>query len=235
MIRRSLGLGATLALTATATLFAHDDDPKVRDRIAPIEAPAYRSAAVEAEAGPALGTTFPASGMSLLAWLPVAEFGGFSSANDCWGYVSPSGREYAIIGFSGGTGFVDVSNPGAPDIIAVHPGESSLWRDVKTYQQYAYAVSEGGGGIQVLDLTTIDAGTVTLANTVTAGPSGTDSHNVAIDEESGFLYRCGGANTDGIRAYDLSYPTSPSFVGDWIVRYVHDAEVVSYTSGPYGG
>ena len=38
-------------------------------------------------------------------------------ANDVWAYVSPSGREYAILGLRVGTGFVDVTNPWSPVVV----------------------------------------------------------------------------------------------------------------------
>ena len=62
-------------------------------------------------------------------------------------------------------------------------------------------------------------------------------HNVALDEDSGFLYLCGG-NINGGRlvAYDLSDPLNPSVAGQMNSGpYLHDAQVVTYTSGPYAG
>ncbi|HKX46116.1 MAG TPA: choice-of-anchor B family protein, partial [Planctomycetota bacterium] len=182
----------------------------------------------------AASVVFPREGVALHAWLPLAELGGAESGNDCWGYTSPSGRRYALVGTSSGTAFVEVTVPGDPQVVAVHAGPTSLWRDVKTYQHHAYAVSEGGSGIQVFDLGQIDAGVVALVNTVTSGPSTSASHNVAIDEVSGFLYRCGGGD-NGLRIYSLANPANPTYVGQWTTRYVHDVQVVTYTSGPLAG
>ena len=48
---------------------------------------------------------FDALGVTLLSHIPYAAFGGNSfESEDCWGYVSPSGREYAIISNSHGIG-----------------------------------------------------------------------------------------------------------------------------------
>lgn len=165
-----------------------------------------------------------------MADLGVAGFEG----NDCWGYVSPSGREYAIMGTSTDTVFVEVTNPDVPVIIAHIDGPNSSWRDPKIYQDRCYIVSEGGGGIQVVDLSNIDNGQVTLENTITTGGVAS-SHNVAIDETSGFLYRCGGGSNMGLRIYSLANPGTPVFVAQWLDRYVHDAQIVTYTSGPYAG
>ncbi|MEQ1895295.1 MAG: choice-of-anchor B family protein, partial [Planctomycetota bacterium] len=157
--------------------------------------------------------------------------------NDCWGYTSPSGREYAIIGLSNGTGFVEVTDPGAAQLISFQAGPTSLWHDIKVYGDNAYSVSEGGSGIQIFDMSAIDAGTVTLVNTVTTGGCTTASHNVAIDTTSGFLYRCGGGSgpcaggaPQGLAIYNLaSNPNNPPFVTTWTNRYVHDAVVVVST------
>src|SRR5437867_5342401 len=108
---------------------------------------------------------FNASNVQLLGWKTLSDFpGGNTSGNDCWGYTSPSGREYAIIGLSHGTGFVEITDPGNPVIVdfKVHNSAPSLWRCLKVYQAYAYAGSEAGGGVQVFDMTNIDVGVVAV-------------------------------------------------------------------------
>jgi choice-of-anchor B domain-containing protein len=112
----------------------------------------------------------------------------------------------------------------------------SDWRDLKTYQDYAYAVTESGGGIQVFDLSEIDAGTVTLANIITAGGR-LSTHDVAVDAESATLYRAGGGGSPvfGLRIYSLADPSLPVFVGGWNDRYCHDAQVVTWHEPPYDG
>lgn len=208
----------------------HEDDPKLLDRLPPVVAPAYRSSVD----GPLKQGLFDSENVNLMSWLPLSEFGAtHTSGNDCWGYTSSSGREYAIIGLSGGTSFVEVTDPGNAQIVQTLVGPTSLWRDIKVYQDYAYAVSEGGDGIQIFDLQQIDQGTVTyLGNIDDLGTAKT--HNVAIDEVSGYLYRCGGEGL-GLRFYSLADPANPTLAGNWIFRYVHDAQVVTYTEGPYAG
>ena len=218
-----------VSVAVSPALFAHPDDPKIYDRQPPYDGPGYRAALRDNP------PAFPAVGLTLQSWIPVTEFNpGFSAANDCWGYVAPSGREYAIIGLSGGTSFVEITNPGNAQIVQTLSGPTSTWRDIKVYQDHAYAVSEGGSGIQVFDLSQIDSGSVTLVNTVTTGGSTTATHNVAIDTVSGYLYRTGGSN-EGLRIYDLSNPSTPVYVTSWTDRYVHDAQIVTYTDGPYAG
>ena len=98
---------------------------------------------------------------------------------------------------------------------------------MKTYQDRAYTVSEGGSGIQVIDLSQVDNGVVSLERTVT-GQGTNATHNIVIDEVSGFLYRAGGGS-NGLRIYSLANPGNPTFVGQYTTRYVHDAQVVTYT------
>lgn len=179
---------------------------------------------------------FVSSGVQLVGWKPLTDFPGNNvSGNDCWGYTSPAGREYALIGLSNGTGFVEITDPGRPELIDFEAGVASLWRGVKTYGQHAYVVSEGGDGIQVFDLSAIDTGSVTLVATVTTGGTTTATHTVAIDEDSGFLYRAGGGS-HGIRIYSLANPALPAFVGAWDTLYVHECQAVTWDlAGPYFG
>lgn len=211
-------------------LWSHVDDPKEEDKLPPYQGPGYRKGAPMAKKG----EMFPAMNVDLVAWMPLNEIApNLENANDCWGYVSPSGREYAILGTNRGTGFIDITNPLCPNLLGFIEGPVRLWRDIKIYDQFAYSVSEGGGGIQVFDLTKIDNGTVTLVNTVDDQGTGR-SHNVAIDTTSGFLYRLGGGD-NGLRIYSLADPANPSFVADWSLRYVHDAQIHTFTSGPNSG
>lgn len=223
------GLAAAVAALAVVCLaIAHPDDPKAAARQKPYNGPGYRAAD-----GGIAGGGFESDGVTLMAWLPLNEFwnGPHDNGNDCWGYVSPSGREYAIMGLYGGTGFVEITDPGDPVILEVINGPDGLWRDVKVYQDHVYSVSESGSGIQVMSMADIDNGNVTLVNTVTSG--GTQStHNLAINTDSGYLYRTGGGS-NGLRIYDLADPVNPVYVGEWDERYVHDAQIVSFTEGEY--
>lgn len=228
---RRLALVAALLIASHAV--GHADDPKAKHWEPPFVGPAWRLAIEGAEGG--VAESFASQGVQLLSWFPVtAIHPAATSGNDCWGYVSPSGREYALIGVSNGTGIVEITNPEAAQLVAFLPGPTSLWRNIKTYQHYMYAVSEGGGGIQVFDLSQIDQGIVTTLPSVTTG--GTQAtHTMIINEATGYLYRMGGGS-NGLRIYRLfPNPAQPVYVGAWSDRYVHDGCVVSYTSGPYAG
>ena len=130
---------------------------------------------------------FPANNVSLYAWLDLNDLGGTDDGNDCWGYVSPSGREYALMGVRNALYVIEITDPGNPVIIDSVPHTDTLWGDVKIYQTYAYVVNDfGGGGMDVIDLSDVDNGVVTLVTQVTENGLST-SHNVAIDTTSGYL------------------------------------------------
>ncbi len=228
MKRNTIIAAALLGVIAPATLIvAHQDDPKINDRQPAVKADAYR---FDRDLGQERSLGFTSENVQLKSWLPLNELDNADSGNDCWGYVSPSGREYALMGTSSGTVVVEITNPGNAQVIASLSGNNSLWRDIKTYGTYMYCVSEGGGGIQVFNLNNIDLGQVQTLNSAGSG----SSHNVAIDTESGYLYRTG-ANNDGLMFYSLANPAAPVQVGSWSDRYVHDAQVVTYTDGPFAG
>ena len=186
---------------------------------------------------PAAGQ-FTSNNVSLRARLDLAALGGASVGNDCWGYVSPAGREYALMGVSNRLVVVEITNPAGPVIVGSISHTNSSWSDVKTYQDHCYVVNEAGGGMDVIDLSDVDNGNVTLVQRVVAGGLSA-SHNVAINTDSGFLYLIG-SNLNGGAAvvYNLSNPAAPIEAGRWTeaaAAYHHDAHIVSYTSGPYAG
>jgi choice-of-anchor B domain-containing protein len=229
-----------VAGTLSTAARAHDGDPKLLDRQPMYDGPGWRNAQRKGQGGSleltAPGLRFPKSNVTLFAWVSLPDFGvpGGGNANSCYGYTSPSGREYAIVGLSTGTSFVEITQPGNPVIVAHINGPTSLWRDVRTYSTYCYAVSEGGGGIQVMNMANIDSGVVTLVGAVD-DDTAHSTHTVAVNAASGYLYRSGGGG-QGIRIYDLNpNPAVPTRVGTWSDRYSHEVSVFSFTTGPAAG
>ena len=232
---RPLTLALTLSTVCVISAFVigHPDDPKAKDKQLRYEGPGY----VQGDDIARLGQ-FDSEKVTLQSWISLTDiqnagFGTHGAANDCWGYVDGEGREYAIIGLQNGTLFAEVTDPNNPVMIEMISSCSSSWRDIKTYQDHAYMVSECGNGIQIADLSDIGNGNVTLVDTVLEG--GTEAtHNVALCVETGFLYRCGGSS-NGLRIYSLADPSSPVFVAEWNDKYVHDAQIFVMESGPYAG
>ncbi|MCW5776696.1 MAG: choice-of-anchor B family protein [Phycisphaeraceae bacterium] len=240
--RRSLSVMLTAAgLVGICTQATHGADEDLRKLIgekpAAIGVPAI--AGMPRHGDPTGGgrNTFPTLNMTLYAWMPLSAFppGNHSTGNDCWGYVSPSGREYAIMGLARGFGFVEITDPWNPVLVGVINGPNSLWHDVKVIGHHAYGVSEGGSGIQVMDMSQIDNGVVTLVQNKTQGGH-SSTHNIAANVDSGYLYLVGtNINNGGLTAVSTADPDNPTIVGTWNAMYVHDAQIVTYTEGPFAG
>jgi choice-of-anchor B domain-containing protein len=184
--------------------------------------------------GPA-NAQFTSQNCSLYANLNPAFFGS-SSGNDCWGYVSPSGREYAIMGLNNKVAFVEITNPASPVVVSTIPHTSSTWGGLKVYQNFCYASTETAGtGLQVIDLSLIDAGIVTLVRTI---PSPGRTHTLTCDPVSGFLYTCGSRDGTGTTTcFDLTNPSDPAPIGlpTLTTNYQHESTCVTYTTGPLAG
>ncbi|MCH8273432.1 MAG: choice-of-anchor B family protein [Armatimonadetes bacterium] len=175
---------------------------------------------------------FDSFNVSLYSWIDLTTFGA-GSGNDCWGYVSPSGREYALMGLRNKVAFVDITDPANPVWFGTIAHSSSTWCDIKVYRDHAYIVTETATGIQVVDMSDIDNLVVTLVRTINS-PS--RSHNIAVDTASGYIYTSGsrgGSATTVI--FDVSDPANPVEVGTWNGASEHDIQIVTYTSGPYAG
>ncbi len=238
--RAGLGVSWSLSLVLAAGLVANaradEDGKKLRDKLPAVKAaPLTGMVRTPNGNGNFPDAPFTSDKVSLLAWLPLGSFNNAASGADCWGYVSPSGREYALMGVSGGTAYVEVTNPINPQVIKVTSGPVSLWQDVAVIGNYAYSVSEGGQGIRVDDMSQIDAGIVTkVQNKTQQGHS--SSHTILQNTDSGYLYLCGtNVNNGGLTAVSTANPADPIFAGAWTLRYVHETQVVTYTSGPYAG
>lgn len=156
-------------------------------------------------------------------------FPGQTLAN-IWGYES-RGREYALVGASKGLVIVDITNPVAPQQIVQIPGPDNLWKEIKTYRRHAYITSEGGGGIQIVDLRDLPSATLQshfyTGNGAIAGQLGS-IHALHIDETKGFLYAWGsGLFGGGAVILDLKQdPYNPVYVGNYSqLGYIHDGYV----------
>lgn len=221
-----------LALAAGSAIAADPDLRKLEDQLTPVFGDIWRLGDPTPRDG-----GFDSSGMTCLSRIPLNNFTGLNNTGgqDCWGYVSPSGREYAIMCLAGGFGFVEITDPTNPVVIDTIPGATSSWHDVKVVGEYAYGVSEGGLGIQIMDLRNIDSGNVPLVRNWTSGGYST-THNIVTNEDTGSLWLAGAnIGNGGLINIDLSNPTLPSLNGGWTDMYVHDAQVATMQAGPFAG
>ena len=166
--------------------------------------------------------------VDLLSFLPREEMGAARGArlNDVWGWTDPeTGREYALVGRMDGTSFVDVSDPYNPrylgNLSRTEGSPASTWRDIKVFRDHAFIVADGAGehGMQVFDLTQFRDVTEPREFEPTALYTGiASSHNVAINEDTGFAYlvgSSGGGETcgGGSHIVDINDPLNPVFAG----------------------
>jgi len=170
--------------------------------------------------------------------------------NDVWGWTEDvSKREFVLAGRNNGVSFIEITDPVNPVYLGdlpFHAGANiSTWRDIKTYQNFAYIVSDGSGnhGVQIFDLN----GLLGVQNPpVLFQESGhydgvASVHNIVINEARGFAYAVGsnrGGTTcgGGLHVMLLNNPLSPAFggcvqilgTGRLGTGYTHDAQCVVY-------
>lgn len=182
---------------------------------------------------------YPCNKVDLVSHMSLDDILAGSYTNDIWGWVSPStGKEYALVGCETGLSFVDLSDPVNPVFVGWLPTHTvpSLWRDVETYNNYAFIVSEASGhGLQVFDLSELDTATnfpVEFEETTHYDGFG-HCHTVDINEESGYAY-CNGTSTfnGGLHIVNIQNPLDPSLAGGFSDQgYTHDCHAVIY-NGP---
>ena len=181
---------------------------------------------------------YPCNGYDLQSFISLDEMDAFEG-NDSWGWTDPqTGKEYAIMGLNNGTAFIDISNPVAAVYLGKLPThtQNSIWRDIKTYNNHAFIVSEASNhGMQVFDLTRL--------RNVSNPPENFDedahyngfgnAHNLVINENSAYAYAVGTSTFNGGPHFiDISNPLNPIPAGGYgDDSYSHDAQVVTY-SGP---
>lgn len=174
---------------------------------------------------PAVGPFPGTENMELLSQVLPGEMGAFTPRagvllNDIWGWTSPHGEEYALVGTGDGMSVVRVTDPGHPEFIGIMPttvpdSVANLWGDVgvfnvpdgpgrgrgrgRGYQGYAYYTTEADGvGVNILALNQLDElgpapdPSFEIPATATFDGGGYESaHNVYVNQDSGYAYIMG--------------------------------------------
>jgi choice-of-anchor B domain-containing protein len=199
---------------------------------------------------------FACDQVDVLSFMPLDAIGGTDrgiETNDVWGWTDPqTGREYALVGRTDGTAFIDVSNPSAPiylgNLRKTAGSQTNSWRDIKVFADHAFIVADGAGqhGMQIFDLTRLrDVRNAPVEFDVDALYEEVASvHNIVINESTGTAYAVGsnsGGETcgGGLHMIDINTPTSPEFIGCFQdmetgfarTGYSHDAMCITY-DGP---
>ena len=197
-------------------------------------------------------SVFDCGDVDLMGFLPNPAIGAGRGVrlNDIWGWTDEqTGKEYALVGRSDGTAFVDISDPSNPvwvgQMLRTQDSPNSTWRDIKTYKNHAYVVSDAAGdhGVQVVDLTRLREfkGTPLTLEPVTTYHGIHSAHNIVINEESGFAYSVGSSSGGetcggGLHMIDIRNAEKPEFAGCFAdpqtgrsgTGYSHDAQCVTY-------
>ncbi len=183
--------------------------------------------------------SYPCSNIDLGAFLPNATIGG-GNASSIWGWTDPlTGKEYALMGRTNGTAFVDITNPASPIYLGNLPTatSNSSWRELKAFGTVAYIIADSAGahGMQVFDLTQLR--NVASPPATFSAPRYTlfgSAHDITINPDTGYLYvtgiSTGGANacSGSLHMIDVSNPGSPTFAGCAGSAYTHDTTCVVY-------
>lgn len=156
------------------------------------------------------------------------------------GYVDSSGNEYALVGYESGLSIVDVTDPDNPVEVFTVPGTQSTWREVKTWENYAYVTTEGCcNGLQVVNLGYLPD-SVTSKYWKGSGAINNQLETIhALHIDEGFAYLFGSNLFNGAAVIaDLSDPWNPVYTGFTPGTYIHDGYVrndVLYAGHIYDG
>lgn len=185
--------------------------------------------------------TYPNYKISLLANISPETQNNWYAVNTkyagCFGWHNPvDNKEYAILGSTRGNHFIEVTNPAAPVVRDFVPAASqnNLWREIQTYQNYAYLVSDDNGStLQIVDMSYLPDSVHVVYD---SNALFTRSHTIFIEGNKLF---CGSVILPGggfypMAVYDLSDPVNPvllrSLNQDYpFVGFVHDMFVKNDT------
>lgn len=149
--------------------------------------------------------------------------------SDVWGYVAADSTEYALVGTLNTVSIVDLSNPAQPIEVDAVVNTSTIWRDIKTWNDYAYVVADGNSvdGLLIIDLSTLpDSVTYVNYRPVVTIDAIADTlwraHNIWIEGDYAYI---AGSNlgNGGILIFDIAAnPLAPVFMGAINRAYSHD-------------
>ena len=140
-----------------------------------------------------------------------------------WGWTAPDGREFAIVGERTGTWIVETTDPRNPVERGYFAGPASTWREITSYRDVLYSVSESHGGVRVIDMATPSL-PQDLGVQLDGLGGWSNTHTISVDPTTGRLYANGA--TGGMRVLDVATdPRNPVQLGVWTGDYVHDVHV----------
>jgi len=164
----------------------------------------------------------------------------------CWGwYQASKNKEYAIAGSSAGTYWVDITIPSTPTVSCYRAGavSSCVWREIKTYQNYCYVISDDAGAnrFQIFDMQYLPDSVHKVYDSPALFNRG---HAQWIDGSKLYIASVtSGSNFSSMNVYSLANPANPVLLRrldqDYpTVNHAHDTFVRNdtvYTSCGYQG
>jgi len=201
-----------------------------------------------------IAQTYPSSNISLVGMIhPNSGTVGIGTDGrryaGCFGWKHPgNNKEFAIVGSSSGVYFIDISTPSSPSVSAFVAGKPGCtWREIQTYQNYAYIVSDDGAPntFMIIDMTSLPSTVTVVHNGTTYFERG---HTIFIQGDHmyvGSVTYTAGSNPgySSMDVYSLATPTAPVLLkrlGDNYpaINTVHDMFVKNdtvYASCGYQG
>lgn len=152
------------------------------------------------------------------------------TGNDIWGFVDDNGIEYAVMGSQTATRIFSLEDKANPIERAVISGASSIWRDIKHFDNYLYVTTDqGSDGLLIIDMTgapdVIEHKFWQPMLDVGDGPQLLERcHNLYVDAEDGWCYLAGcNIGVGGVVILDVhTDPLNPIYVGATNEFYSHD-------------
>lgn len=156
--------------------------------------------------------------------------------NEVWG-LAVGDREYAIIGSTAGTHFIDVTEPTAPVQVQFVPGtfqgDGVVHRDYHDYRGFLYAVcDEGASTLQIMDITGLPD---TVRVVYNSNEFFARAHNIFIDSSQAKMYihlaRGGRQPNAPMQLIDIAVPDTPRYIrgynrfGLLAISQVHDGYI----------
>ncbi|TKX19772.1 hypothetical protein C1H76_7970 [Elsinoe australis] len=217
---------------------------------------------INGKAGRGVNSTYTCNNVNLHGFISHDELGTSTTAadairgNDVWGWTSPDGREFGLVGQVDGTAFVELNTrTGTLDYLGRLNTQtvSASWRDIKVIGHYAYIGSEAAGhGLQIFDLNKLldikkwwnpfwQPVVFDKIKDISLFTGFGATHNIVAFPERNLIFGVGGREGANARnttcaggpfAVDVSDPLkpfSPGCIGQ--DGYTHDAQCVVY-NGP---
>jgi len=184
-------------------------------------------------------------GSSDINLLKLSQTDEYNQYNDIWGFVGKDGVEYAILGTTTGTAIYSLKDPKKPKRDTFIPGNTSIWRDMKSFKNHVYVTADQGNqGVLIINMEnapnkiSFKYSRLPAPTPVNPGSVG-NCHNLWIDEK-GFMYLSGcSPQSGGVLIYDLNpNPEEPVYVGAADAIYSHDNYVRNdtlYSAEIYAG